>query len=78
MNLQHLTQCIPVYKPNYMSTYLACDNSTGTVVMHEHPQYLGYDLGQVDFELRPQGPHDLLYQVDDGALHGTVQGPVIL
>ena len=58
--------------------YLGGDRATWTVVMHEDPENLGDDLWEIDLELCAQCPYDLLNQQDDGALHGTVECPVVL
>ena len=46
--------------------------------MHEHSQDLRDDLRQINFELGANGADDLLDDQDDGRLHCTVDGPVVL
>ena len=58
--------------------YLGSDDTSMAVVMHEYPQYLGYDLGKVYFEFCTEGSHDLFHQQDNSILHGTIQRPVVL
>ena len=64
--------------PGLSSTHLFRDNSALADVMHEDPEHLGHNLWQVNLELCAQGTNYLLYQQDDGVLHGTVRCPVIL
>lgn len=59
-------------------THLDGDASARAVVMHEDAQHVWDELGQVELELASQGHHNLLYQKDDGVLHGVVGCPVLL
>ena len=58
--------------------YLSGDAAAGTSVVYEDTQYLRHNLRQEDLELCAERAHDLLDQVNDGVLHGTVHRPVQL
>ena len=55
-----------------------CHRPPPAGVVEEHPQDLGDQLWQVDFELRAQRHGYVLHQQDDGGLEGGVDAPEVL
>ena len=80
--LSSLSSCCRPYqvvlRQSLSPAYLGGDRPSVTVVMHEHSQDLRDDLRQINFKLGADGAHDLLDDQDDGRLHCTVDGPVVL
>ena len=55
-----------------------CHRPAPAGVVEQHPQDLGDQLWQVDFELRAQRHGYVLHQQDDGGLEGGVDAPEVL